>query len=67
MEISAEKKLMTNSANGILREITVKWQILGKLTSFKYLGAILSDEGSKQEFFSRIAQAPDKAEANMER
>ena len=39
MEISAEKtKLMTNSANGIQREIKVKGQVLGTVTSFKYLG-----------------------------
>ena len=38
MEISAEKtKLMTNSANGIQREIKVKGQKLGSVTSFKYL------------------------------
>ena len=38
MEISAEKtKLMTNSANGIQREIKVKRQQLGTVTSFKYL------------------------------
>ena len=36
MEISAEKtKLMTNSANGIQREIKVKGQKLGTVTSFK--------------------------------
>ena len=46
MEISAEEtKLMTNSANGIQREIKVKGQKLGTVTSFKYLGAIVSDEG----------------------
>ena len=57
-EISVEKtKLMTNSASGILREINVKGQKLGTVTSFKYLGAIVSDEGSKQEVLSRIAQA----------
>ena len=40
MEISAEKtKLMTNSANGIQREIKVKGQKLGTVRSFKYLGA----------------------------
>ena len=34
MEISAEKtKLMTNSANGIQREIKVKGQKLGTVTS----------------------------------
>ena len=38
MEISAEKtKLMTNSANGIQREMKVKRQVLGTVTSFKYL------------------------------
>ena len=36
MEISAEKtKLMTNSANGIHREINVNGQQLGTVTSFK--------------------------------
>ena len=37
MKISAEKtKLMTNRANGIQREIKVKGQKLGTVTSFKY-------------------------------
>ena len=58
MEISAEKtKLMTNSANGIQREIKVKGQKLATVTSFKYLGAVVSDDGSKPEVLSRIAQA----------
>ena len=58
MEISAEKtKLMTNSANGIQRAIKVKGQRLGIVTSFKYLGAVVSDDGSKPEVLSRIAQA----------
>ena len=58
MEISAEKtKLMTNSANGIQRKITVKEQKLGTVTSFKYLGAVVSDDGWKPEVPSRIAQA----------
>ena len=58
MEISAEKtKLMTNSANGIQKEIKVKGQKLGTVTSFKYLGAVVSDDGSKPEILSRIAQA----------
>ena len=57
MEISAEKtKLMTNSANGIQREIKVKGQKLGTV-SFKYLGAVVSDDGSKPEVLSMIAQA----------
>ena len=48
---------MTNSANGIQREIKVKGQILGTVTSFKYLGAGVSDDGSKAKALSRIAQA----------
>ena len=47
MEISAEKnKLITKSTNGIQREIKVKGQKLGTVTSFKYLGAVVSDNGS---------------------
>ena len=58
MEISAEKtRLMTNSANGIRREVKVKGQKLGTVTSFKYLGAVVSDEGTKPKVLSRIAQA----------
>ena len=58
MEISAEKtKLITNSANGIQRQIKVKGQTLSTVTSFKYLGAVVSDDGSKPEVLSRIAQA----------
>ena len=58
MEISAEKtKLMTNSVSGIQREIKVKGQKLGTVTSFKYLGAVVLDYGSKPEVLSRIAQA----------
>ena len=58
MEISAEKtKLMTNSANGIQREINVKGQKLGTVTSFKYLGAVVSDDGSKPEVLPSIEQA----------
>ena len=58
MEISAEKTtLMTNSANGIQREIKVKGQKPGTVTSFKYLGAVVSDDGSIPEVLPRIAQA----------
>ena len=57
MEISAEKtKLMTNSAKAIQREIKVKGQKLGTVTSLKYFGAVVSDDGSKPETLSRIAQ-----------
>ena len=58
MEISAKKaKLMRNSANGTQREIKAKGQKLGTVTSFKYLGAVVSDDGSKPGIISMIAQA----------
>ena len=57
MEISAEKtKTMTNNPAGISETIEVGGQALGTVNSFKYLGAIVSDAGSKPEVLSRIAQ-----------
>ena len=58
MEISAEKtKLMTNNTSGINTEIKVNGQKLGTVTSFKYLGSVITGEGFKSEILSRIAQA----------
>ncbi|WP_419587780.1 hypothetical protein, partial [Thiolapillus sp.] len=58
MEISAEKtKLMTNNTSGINTEIKVNRQRLETVTSFKYLGSVITGEGSKPEILSRIAQA----------
>ena len=48
---------MTNSANGIQREIKLKGQRLGAVTSFSNHGAIVSVDGSKPEMLSRTAQA----------
>ena len=57
MEISAQKtKLMTNNTSGINTEIKVNGQKLGTVTSFRYLGSVITDEGSKPEMLSRIAQ-----------
>ena len=57
MHINAEKtQLMTNNTNGISTDITVDNKKPEKVRSFKYLGAIVSDEGSKPEVLSRIAQ-----------
>ena len=55
MEISAEKtkRFMTNSANGSKRQIKV---IEGTVTSFKYLRAVVSDNGFKQ----RVSQGLHK-------
>ena len=41
---------MTNSANGIQREVKIKGQKLSTVTSFKYLGAAVLDDGSKKRF-----------------
>ena len=57
MEISAEKtKLMTNYTQGISTEVKVNGQRLETVTSFRYLGSIITDEGSKPEILARIAQ-----------
>ena len=57
MEISAEKtKLMANNTSGINTEIKVNGRKLETVTSFKYLHLVVSDEGSKSEIPSRIAQ-----------
>ena len=55
IEISAEKtKLMTNNTSGINTEIKEHEQELETVTSFKYLGSVITDEGSKPEILSRI-------------
>ena len=57
MGISAEKtKLMTNNTSGINTAIKINGQKLEKVTSFKYLGSVITDEGSKPEILSRTAQ-----------
>ena len=44
MEISAERtKLVTNNTNGNNTEIKVNGQELETVTSFKYLGSIITD------------------------
>ena len=54
MEISAEKtKLMTNNTSGINTEIKVNGRKLETVTSFKYLGSVITD---KPEILSKIAQ-----------
>ena len=57
MEINAEKtKLMTTKTNGINMEIKVNGQKLETVISFSDLGSVVSDEGSKPEILSTIAQ-----------
>ena len=57
MEIGPDNtKVMTNNPNGFQREIKIKGQRLEEVENFKYLGAIISHEGSKPEILSRIPQ-----------
>ena len=53
--VPRKTKLMTNSS-GINTEIKVNGQKLETVSSFKYLGSVITDEGSKPEILSRIAQ-----------
>ena len=57
MEISAEKtKLMRRNTEDLGDDIEINGQRLETVTAFKYLGSIVTDEGSKPEVLARIAQ-----------
>ena len=57
MGISAEKtKLMRNNTSGVNTEIKVNRLKLKTVTSFNYLGSVISYEVSKPEILSKIAQ-----------
>ena len=57
MQIGPDKtKVMTKNPNGFQREIKIKGQRLEEVKKFKYLGAIISNEGLKPGVLSRIAQ-----------
>ena len=50
---------MTNYTSGINTEIKVNGQKLETVISFKYLDSVITDEGSKPEILSRIAQTTE--------
>ena len=57
MEIGPDKtKVMTDNPNFFQREIKIKGQRLEEVENSKYIGTIISNEGSKPEILSRIAQ-----------
>ena len=70
MEISAETtKLMTNNTSGLNTEIKVNGQKLETVTSVKYLGSVITDEGSKPEILSKDStdsSSIDKAETTLD-
>ena len=47
---------MTNNTSGINTEIKVNGRKLETVTSFKYLGSVITGEGSKPDILSRIAE-----------
>ena len=56
VEISKEKtKLMTNNTNSISIDIRIIGEKLDEVDSFEYLGAVVTDQGSKPEVLFRIA------------
>ncbi|KAK2174760.1 hypothetical protein NP493_778g03006 [Ridgeia piscesae] len=48
---------MTNNTNGVSTDIRVNGEKLDCVNRFKYLRAIIADEGSKPEILARVAQA----------
>ena len=48
--------MMTNNTSGINTDIEVNRQKLETVTSFKFLGSVITEEGSKPEILSRIVQ-----------
>ena len=58
IQIGAQKtKLTTNTTSGINTEIKVNRQKFQTVASFKCLGSVITDEGSKPEILFRLAQA----------
>ena len=59
MEISAEKtKIMLNThANRLENDITINGSKLQNVDHFIYLGALVTDNGSRTEILSRMAKA----------
>ena len=71
MEVSAEKtKLMTNNTSGINTEIKVNGQKPETVTSFKYLGSVITNEGFKPEIYTLQDctgnSSIDKAETSLD-
>ena len=57
MEIRVEKsKLITNYTSNINTDTNVNGQRLAAVTSFKYLGSVITEKSSKSEILSRITQ-----------
>ena len=63
MEIGPDKtKVMTNNPNGFQREIKIKGQRLEQMENFKYLGAIIANEGSNPR--DSFQDSPDNSSSS---
>ena len=58
-QLTTKKKKKKKKKNNtfLFSHFLLNGQKFGTVTSFKYLGAVVSDDGSKPEVLSRIAQA----------
>ena len=56
MEVGPDKTKVRTKTQIFRREIEIKGQRLEEMENFKYLGAIISNEGSKPKVLSRITQ-----------
>ena len=56
MGISRKTKLMMNNNNGMTTDIQIARNTLDEVQSFKFLDAIIGEEGPKSEVLARIAQ-----------
>ena len=57
MEINSTKtQIMANSEGSFTSEIKINNELLKVVDSFKYLGAIIDDKGSKGEILARTGQ-----------
>ena len=70
MEISAKKtKLMTNNTRGINTEIKVNGLKFEVVTSFEYVGSVITDEGFQRLRYSSDStntSSIDKVETSLE-
>ena len=59
---------MTNNTSSINTEIKINGQKLETVTSFKYLGSVITDEGPKPEMLSRVTDdsSVDEVETSLD-
>ena len=68
LHLACDSPYDENNTSGINTEIEVNGQELETVTSFKYMGSVITNEGSKPKRLSMIAQnsSIDKVETSLE-